>query len=223
MRLKMTRILLLCGCQGRKSTACWSSLVEAPAWVVMMVTRLRGSGSRCLIITYHGHSWMIRPLTSWVGEGGGDRGSNGGWCMCTRPATAVALLISCLAWLPTTMSVSPPVVCSYPRTLVLPLAKPCRSMAPSCLSNVPVAAAAAATAAVAAAPRRVDDVSPRDTTVALGAKQDVRLYLCDWGFNTEAHRAAGEANARIRVIGPADPMAILARSCPPVMGAGDGR
>lgn len=32
----------------------------------------------------------------------------------------------------------------------------------------------------------------------------VQLYLCDWGFNTAAQRARGEANPRVRLVGKDD-------------------
>ncbi|CAN0392305.1 unnamed protein product [Pylaiella littoralis] len=40
--------------------------------------------------------------------------------------------------------------------------------------------------------------------------EDVRLYLCDWGFNTAAQRARGEANERVTLIGTDDLASLLA-------------
>lgn len=50
-------------------------------------------------------------------------------------------------------------------------------------------------------------------TVGATSLQDgVRLYLCDWGFNTESHRARGDSNPRIEVIGRDKIMGILSPS-----------
>ena len=43
-------------------------------------------------------------------------------------------------------------------------------------------------------------------------QKSVRLYLCDWGFNTAAQRARGEANERITLIGTDDIAGVLAPS-----------
>ncbi|CAM9257385.1 unnamed protein product [Sphacelaria rigidula] len=56
-----------------------------------------------------------------------------------------------------------------------------------------------------------DRVETLEAVCADSRLQDnVRLYLCSWGFNTEEHRARGEANARIQLIGTDEIGGILA-------------
>eukprot|EP00903_Cladosiphon_okamuranus_P008609 g8257.t1 len=57
-----------------------------------------------------------------------------------------------------------------------------------------------------------DRVETLEAVCADSKLEDVRLYLCDWGFNTAAQRARGEANPRVSVIGTGDVAGLLTPS-----------
>ncbi|CAB1111564.1 unnamed protein product [Ectocarpus sp. CCAP 1310/34] len=55
-----------------------------------------------------------------------------------------------------------------------------------------------------------DRVETLEAVCADSKLDGVRLYLCDWGFNTVAQRARGESNDRITVVGTGDIAGLLA-------------
>eukprot|EP00752_Nemacystus_decipiens_P005663 g5125.t1 len=54
-----------------------------------------------------------------------------------------------------------------------------------------------------------DRVETLEAVCADSKLERVRLYLCDWGFNTAAQRARGEANPRVTLIGTGDIAGLL--------------
>ncbi|CBN78330.1 conserved unknown protein [Ectocarpus siliculosus] len=55
-----------------------------------------------------------------------------------------------------------------------------------------------------------DRVETLEAVCADSKLEGVRLYLCDWGFNTAAQRARGESNGRVTVVGTGDIAGLLA-------------
>ncbi|CAM9156056.1 unnamed protein product [Ectocarpus fasciculatus] len=55
-----------------------------------------------------------------------------------------------------------------------------------------------------------DRVETLEAVCADSNLEGVRLYLCDWGFNTAAQRARGESNDRVTLVGTGDIASLLA-------------